>query len=385
MKNICWLACLTLFTLLAAGAPPARAVLPDERGPTDAVAVENAPEFVELFRVRFENKPGGIITISSDAGATWESYGRVLMPAGYLNKEGYTASGWAPRGRVAATAVNAVHLKVRQNGERGVLLSLLPADYYEEPEDYNSYYSRNTSIITDIPAGTGFFGGGESPFVGSPVLLERGGADPVPLPEMYYPEEGDAITVVVERPVKYPVEIEFENRFGGFITVTYHGGEKKIIAQVLRPAYGVGRFGGSLHTGVGRIRANHTGVICISTSPPGEIGGLQVIPENHAMSPEMVYARLLTQWMVVGPPGVRDPSLEGVAPLFRYFIRPVYYAGAAGERTLDEMLASFIVQVRLNGGDWERMPEFTGRQDEALKDMTHLRILFPMETPGWLE
>jgi len=90
---------------------------------------------------------------------------------------------------------------------------------------------------------------------------------------------------------KYPSEIEFENRFGGFVTLKYPNGESKVVAQVLKPVEGVGRFGGSLYGNTGRIRANHTGVICIITSPHGQVGGFQILPDNHGMSPEMFNAR----------------------------------------------------------------------------------------------
>jgi hypothetical protein len=358
----------------------ALAVLPDKRGPTDIVTEENSPETVELHRVRFVNSVNGPIEVSRDGGKTWTRIGNVMLTAGTVNPNGYTASGWAPVGRVAATAVNAVHIKVAQNNAVGVTLSLMPKEFFTPPPpDYASYFARSASIITDIPAGTGFFGGAESPFVGNKVLLERNGGAPAPIAEDYVPADGDAIIVVVERPVKYPVEIEFENRFGGFVTVRYPGGESKLIGEVLKPVAGVGRFEGSVYADVGRLRANHTGVVCVSTSPVGEIGGFQILPDNHGMSQEMFRARLLTQWMVVGPPSVTDPSLEGVAPLFRYFMRPVYYKIGTTGRSLDEMLGAFIVQVRINGGDWERMPTVTGRVDDALKDVTAIRILFPLE------
>jgi len=84
--------------------------------------------------------------------------------------------------------------------------------------------------------------------------------------------------------------------------------------------------------------------------------------------------------MVIGPTSVFDPSLEGVAPFFRYFIRPVYILNPGpGGRTIDEMLQQFIVQVRINNGDWERMPVVSGKVDDALRDVTHIRILFPIE------
>ena len=93
----------------------------------------------------------------------------------------------------------------------------------------------------------------------------------------------------------------------------------------------------------------------------------------------MVTARTLTQWMVIGPASVDDPSTEGVAPLFRYFIRPVYYAMGAQGRTIEQMLDMFIVQVKIKDGGWQRVPEVTGREDAGLADLTAVRILFPLD------
>ncbi|MFA6450828.1 MAG: hypothetical protein WCX65_15245 [bacterium] len=369
--------------MLIALSAGAYAVLPDKRGPTEVDAAENNPEMIELFRVRFENKLGGKVETTLDAGAAgWRQLGKVLLPAGNVAGKGYTASSWAPEGCIAATAVNAIHVKVRLEEGRGVTLSFLPKELYEEPKNYNSYYARSASIVTDIPSGTLFFGGRESPLIGNKILVSRGGGEAAPMAKDYKPAEGDTLTVVVERPKRYPAEIEFENRFGGFVTLRYPDGESKVIAQVLKPVAGVGRFGGSMYADVGRIRANHTGVICISTSPLGVIGGFQILPDNHGMSEEMFNARLLTQWMVIGPTSVFDPSLEGVAPFFRYFIRPVYIEEGPAGRTIGEMMQQFIVQVRIKNGDWERMPTAAGRVDDALKDVTHVRILFPLE---WLK
>lgn len=379
-KTIATIAALFALLICATG----MASQPDRRGPTETVAEENSPEMVEILRVRIENKQDAPMTASDDGGATWRQIGRTLMPAGALNKQGYTASGWAQNGRVAATAVNAVHVRVRQTEDgHGVLFSILPKEMYEKPADYKSYFSKNSSIITSMPAGTGFFGGDESPFIGSPVYVEKaGGLEP--LPADYYINEGDSFVIVIQRPVKYPTEIVFENRFGGFITAVYKGGETKIIGQVLKPVAGTGRFDGSMYTDVGRIRANHTGVVCISTTPRGPKGGFQIIPENHAMSPEMKNARLLTQWMVVGAPSVTDPSLEGVAPLFQYFLRPTYHPPVPG-RSIEDALDSFLVEARMSDGPWRRLPVLEGRLDDSLVNMTHLRILFPLETPDWLK
>lgn len=367
---------LSIAFVLFAGAP-AFSVLLDRRGPTPEVDEENEPEFVDMFTVTFENSRDGRIFVEQDGKVT--DIGHVLVPAVAVNLEGYTASGWAPPGAVAATAVNAVHIKVRQGDTKGVIISVLPRELFANPEDYNSMYQSSASVIADIPGGTGFFGGEWAPFVGSPVEVDAGNGF-APLAGDYTPASGHRIRIHVQKPARMPSALIFENRFGGYIIADYPDGTEKIIGMVLKPAFGVGRFGGSEFADVGRIRANHTGVICISTSPVGEIGGIQIIPENHGMSPEMSYARHLTQWMVVGPPRVDDPSTEGVAPLFHYFIRPVYYQMGTSGRTIEQMLDMFIVQAQLLGSDeWVRMPVRTGRDDIAFQDMRAIRILFPIE------
>ncbi len=103
------------------------------------------------------------------------------------------------------------------------MFSILPKDFFSPPADYKSFYSRNSSIITSIPAGEGIFGGAESPFIGSRVLAARAGSAHSPIAEDYAPSEGDSLLIIVEQPEKYPSEIVFENRFGGFILIKYPG------------------------------------------------------------------------------------------------------------------------------------------------------------------
>jgi hypothetical protein len=202
----------------------------------------------------------------------------------------------------------------------------------------------------------------------------------------YVPVEGDAfvITICRERDIDY---IEFDNRFGGLINLKRLSEEPEVIGQVLQPVAGVGRFGGSAYAGVGRIRANHPGVICVSTSAIGEIGGFQIIPSGHAMSPEMTFARTLTQWMVVGPVDARERSWEGVAPLFYGYIYPSYFPLVSdapelrGISALNRLLGRFSVRAKMRGEKyWVALPEVTGRDDTAMVDLAAIRIYFPMPT-----
>jgi hypothetical protein len=359
-----------------------------DAGQTNMGASLQPLETVEVCRVRIVNQVGGEIAVSQDAGKTWERIGSVTQPAQNVDRKAYTAAKWAKIGAVAATAVNAIHIKTDQNAEedRGVVFSLLPKEFGQQV-GAPSYVSLPSSIVTDLAAGTAIFGGRFSPFVGSPVMIEREDALS-PIPAGHVPAVGDRLVIIAQQPKSYPCSMVFENRFGGLITLVNCDGTTSLIGQVLKPVVGVGRFSGALYAGIGRIRANHSGVIDVSVSPLGTIGGFQIIPSGHAMSPEMVKARTSTQWMVVGPVCVTDQSFEGLAPLFFGYLRPVYdSADLYADDWETRMLSRFLVEVKSDDGDWGPVPVFEldpnmnkplpDWANSALENVTAFRILFP--------
>jgi hypothetical protein len=349
-------------------------------------------DYRELARIRIVNDAGGEVAASYDGGQTWTPVGRVLRYTTRANPRGYTASKWVAAGRVAATAVNAIHVSVgyNQEDERGVIFSLLPREFLTPMEGYNSFLSPNSSIYTDISAGEGIFGGGIAPLVGNPVYLEVDESRLRPLPGGYHPGRGDILVIAVLRPDLYPVAAQFENREGGAITLRYPDGSRRLLGWVIRPVRGIGRFAGSLYSDIGRIRAGHAGVVDISTSPPGFLGAFQVIPVGHALSPEMHYAWSKTQWMIVGPAEAESPLWEGLMPLFYQHIRPDYLATDLYSRAWRaRLLARFLVEVD-EGDGWEPMPCFRlppdpttplpAWADSALDGVCRLRILFPVDS-----
>ncbi|MFQ6131280.1 MAG: hypothetical protein ACE5R4_04535 [Armatimonadota bacterium] len=382
---------------LAAGAAQSPALAQRRPpAPSPEIALEAQVAKVEMHRLRLENRAGGTVAVSTDAGDTWRSVGSVISPAIKVNQKGYTASKWAPHGAVAATAVNGIHLKVRQSPEgRGVIFSIVPS----EGGDLPAGASRpEAAAVTDLAGGTAIFGIW-APYVGNRVYLERGG-EPVPLPPDYSPAVGDVLVIVVARPAVVPYDIVFENRFGGLIYIRYlldQLGPQVPVGQVLRPVLGIGRFEGSRYADVGRVRANHCGVIDISTSPYGQVGGFQIVPRDHAQSPETQYVRTGTQWMVVGPLNALDPSWEGIPPLFSSFIAPAFrpndldFPGRATDR-----LAWMRVEVKQGGRAWQRMPALSVDPwaalppwaTTALSSVTAIRLRFPIHladlvaTPG---
>ena len=346
----------------------------------------------EDCRIRVVNAYRGEISVSTSNGKTWFKVGQVLQPSAETNPQGYTASKWSRIGCVAATAVNAIHIKTGINvtGDYGVVFSLLPKDLLQAPRNYTSYLSPDASIYTNIMAGQSIFGGGYSPFVGNPIYLEQKDKSLIPIPINYKPAVADVILIKVLRPDPMPEEMIFENKFGGKITLKYYNKEPEIIGEVLRPVAGAGRFLGSQYTYPGRIRANHSGVLDIATAPKGLFGGFQIIPADHGMSSEMITARIKSQWMVVGPAKVGDSSFENRAPLYSYFFRPSYNkSDFKGDDWMQKTLRRYLVQIKYRDqedGEWDFIKPVSYRLDKelpesafkALDNIAEIRILFPI-------
>lgn len=350
---------------------------------------ENNPKFDEAYRIKIWNQTGGTIEVSSDQGKNWQSVGQVILPTEKTNADSYAAAAWVPDGKVAATAVNAIHIKVTTEADgRGVVFSLLPQELLIKPKDYKSYFNPTSSICTDIPAGSSIFGGGFAPYVGNTVLLSRGNYRIVPF-SGYCPAVGDKIYILVEKPVDYPKEIVFENSAGGKVLLTYFNGVENLVGMVAKPLAGVGRFEGTKYASVGRIRANHAGVIDVSTSRLGKIGGFQIVPAQHGAN--LKYPMASPQWLVIGPLSINDDAFEGRAPFFKYFIQPAYAeSDLTAEAWEQKLLERFLVEVKLKGSDtWQPMPAYEfdeyflkggvpASAANALKDIVQIRILFPI-------
>ena len=328
------------------------------------VSVSNAEEkFIEIKIPCAENSEVKAIL----PGGEEIPLGRVLMTPSKTNWPAYTASKWSENSSVCATAVNAIHILLNVEKNKGRIISLVPSVTIALAAGRGSFFS------IECDAGTGIFGG-FAPLTGSKVFIERGGVE-FPLNDV--PESSDILiikTKLPESPKFFMADIE--NRPGGRVIV--HGNEGvKIIARVIHPVGGVGRFDGTKFQSVGRIRASHSGVIDVSTSKRGEIGGIQIMPLKHALtSKEMINAWKLTQWMIISPlPGAKD--LEGQRPLFKDSFIP----GTQLNDKLPDLFSQYgrksLILCRRNGGQWERLPEFSGRVDDALKNITHLRLYFP--------
>ncbi len=324
----------------------------------------HAEKFIEL---RIVSVIGGSIRAVMPDGERI-TLGHVLIPPEKLNTNAYTASKWAKPSTVSASAVNAVHILVDVSGDRGEIFSLIPS-VTAAPAS-----RPKTAFLVDIPAGSGIFGG-FAPLTGSKASIIRRGVE---YPLSGIPKYGDVLVI------RTPIEdahgvhmVDFENRPGGRV-IAHTGDGMKVIARVVRRMTGSGRFGGTIYQSAGRIRASHSGVIDISTSKEGEIGGFQIIPLRHALtSHELHYVWKFTQYMIVAPlPG--EPDLVGRPPLFSGELMPGPNSDEKKSDIWEQYIQIPLVFCRRNGGEWEKLPEVSGRVNDAFDDVTHIRIYFPV-------
>ncbi len=323
-----------------------------------------SPAKATNLELRIPCKVGAEVVAIMPAGEV-VGLGKVLMAPVKTNWPAYTASKWCEPSTVCASAVNAIHILMNVENNRGRIISLVPSVTVAPAAEGGSFFSL------DMPAGTGIFGG-FAPFVGSRVSVLHEGVE---LPLIDVPEEDDVLIIRSDLTQKFYM-LEIENRPAG--RVIAHGTNgPELIARVIHKVSGVGRFEGTIFQDNGRIRASHAGVIDVATSKRDTIGGIQIMPLKHALtSPEMINAWALTQWLIISPlPGY--PDLEGHEPLYKHSFIP----GPQLQDKLPDLWTQYgrkpLVLCRRDGGAWERLPEVSGRVDDALKDVTHLRLYFP--------
>jgi hypothetical protein len=328
-----------------------------------------------VLRVPFES--GAVATAVLPDGSVAE-LGRVRALPVKTNWPAYTASKWGTPGTVCATAVNALHLLVGVEKGRGRIVSVVPTVTVAPAAPKGAFFS------IEAPAGTGLFGG-FAPLTGSKVFIEGRDGKKRPLAlslkqdKTLAIEKGETLVIESDLPARPEVwMVEIENRPGGRVWAWTRRGVE-VAARVVRPVGGVGRFGGTEFQSVGRIRASHTGVIDIATSPLGQIGGIQIMPLGHALtSAEMAGAWRATQWMIVAPAPGGGPPLEGAPPLFKGTLVP---GTRIGVEKLSGLWSTYgrrpLVLGRFDGGPWRRLPAVSGKVDDGLRSLTHLRLYYP--------
>ena len=321
-----------------------------------------------IYEINVPFSVGESISVTDFNGIRQE-IGKVLELPTKTRWPSYTASAWGTPGEVCASAVNAIHLLVSVEKDNGRTMSIIPK------ETIAPAAGPGASIIISSKASEGIFGAWAPP-VGSEVfIIPKGSIVKTPLVGNMLPQKGDTLIITVKQ-IQLPYMVEIENRPGGRITEWDNEG-CRVIGRVLKPLAGTGRFEGTLFQKTGALRANHCGVIDFSTSKKGVVGGFQIIPWDHALrSKEMQGSWDMTQWLIAGPVDGHS-MMGGKFPLFKGALVP----GPSDGEKLWDVWSTYgrksLALVRINGGEWQRMPDISGRNDYALKDVTHLKIYFP--------
>ena len=322
----------------------------------------------EVWRIRLLNTEDGPIEVSCDGGATWLLIGRVSTPA-TASLTGYLASGYAPIGAVAATAVHGIRIRLGGTSEAYPnLINILPREFAATPHFFGGQVSGASGVYTNIPTGVGLFRE-LAPYVGSPTyLVGADGHTLTPLSPSYVPRQGDTLEIISREAADPLVSAEFVNHGGGAVTATYASGKTQLVTHVVQPVAGVGRFDGTSYTGVGAVNTNHTCVITVSTAPISRStllegtgaerrGGFQIEPYYHNTQTQEVGA---PQAMVIGTPHSQLPELEGRPPLFFGCI------GLASSASVNDAHAwSVEIRTRSGGARWQPMPALIGNQPKA--------------------
>jgi len=287
----------------------------------------NAEQAEVPFTLTFDNRPGGEIRLGS--GTEELILGHVVQPALEPDFFPFAAARYGQDSTVVATAVNSLHLRITE----GKMLSIVPRE---------SSKPRLGEMVTDVTPGTSLFSY-LAPRVGDPVYLSSADGKREPLRANYFAALGDR-WVIRSHWRAANGRIVFENYPGGHVLLEQEGACREV-AMVVHPVRGVGRFEGTQYAPPSTVRANHPGVICISTSPLGAVGGFQIVPKDYLEQSGQQKFLGAPQWMTVDA----EQGLAGKPPLFSGMILPcdrVWWQSSESE-------------------ELSPLPELSGRQDDA--------------------
>jgi hypothetical protein len=281
--------------------------------------------------------------------------GRVRAVPAKSHYPGFTASKYGLGGQIIAAAANAHHIQIQVDDGAGRTMSVLPSATFADAS------GSETSFVIEGEGGTGLWGK-YSPFVSSPVYIVNQAGIPVLFNSISLFQYATAVEIRVYAPDDRVEYIEIENAQGG--QALYHdaSGDHRF-AVVEAPVGGTGRFTGTLYQGVGMVRANHPGVICISTSRRGQIGGFQIVPLSHTYSKELQKTRRMSQYIILRGPEFDD--ITGHPPFFRGYVRP-------GDSE-DPGYRINTLKCKI-GGKWVDVPEVAGLTEGTLSNIEAFRI-----------
>ncbi|MDO4987408.1 MAG: hypothetical protein Q4E17_00035 [Synergistes sp.] len=322
----------------------------------------------KIFELRIPFTLKAAVTAVRPDGSVTE-IGKVVKLPIATRYPSYTASAWATPGCVCASAVNAVHILVQTEKGLGRTMSIVPQKTIAPAA------GAGAAVVVSTEVGAGIFGGWAPP-VGSPVSVEKPDGTRLRLSPENFPQKNDTLIVEVKEESSMPYMADIENRPGGRVTV-WHSRGCTTLGRVIVPVTGTGRFAGSVFQRVGRLRANHCGVVEVCTSPNSTLGAFQIIPWEHARnSKEMAYVWTSGQWLIIAPID-KDSQLKATEPLFKGALVP----GTADCEKLWDIWSTYgrksLVLARYANGPWQRMKPRSGKSSDNLRELTEIRIYFP--------
>lgn len=322
--------------------------------PQRAHAAERDPSLL-MFTIRLPMMPGDFAQVVFPDG-TAHNAGRVRTVPSGSKHPAFTASKYGLGGQVIATAVNALHLQVSVEDGFGRTISVIPA------ETFAAAPGHGTSFIIEGGGGTSLWGQ-YAPYVGSPVYIINSAGMPVLFNSIGLLKHASAVEIRVYKPEDEIEYLEIENRAGG--RAWYHDadGRDHPFALVEHGVSGTGRFEGTLYQGPGMVRANHPGVICVSTTRKMDIGGFQIVPLSHTYAKEMQKSRRMGQYIVLR--GVDFEEITGKIPFFRGEVRP-------GDSEMPQRRVGRVLGKI--DGEWGPLPEVSGLTENTLTELDALRI-----------
>jgi hypothetical protein len=307
-----------------------------------------------MFKINVPMTIGEQASVIFPDGSSKEM-GRVLAVPVKSRHPGFTASKYGIGGQIIATAANAHHIQISVEDGTGRTMSLIPSQTFANAPGYG------TSFVVEGVGGSGLWGE-YSPFVGSPAYIINKVGIPVLFNNLQLFQYATALEIRVYKPDRAIEYFEIENKRGG--RAWYHDAEgDHQFAIVESGVGGTGRFEGSLFQGRGFVRANHPGVICVSTCQKREIGGFQIVPLSHTFSSEMQKTRRMTQYIVLR--GVDFEEIAGQAPFFKGWLRP-------GDTDAFDSKTGWV--TCMINGQWQELPNISGLTEHTLENVEAFRI-----------
>lgn len=281
--------------------------------------------------------------------------GRVHAVPEHSKYPGFTASKYGIGGQIIATAVNTHHIQISVDDGAGRTMSIVPF------RTYVAASGNGSSFVIGGEGGMGIWGE-YAPYVGSPVYIINKAGMPVLFNNNYLFQYAVAMEVRVYAPTGDIEYLEVENVPLGRAWYRDAQGDHQF-AVVESGVSGTGRFEGSLYQGRGLVRANHPGVLCVSTSERGKIGGFQIVPLMHTFSKELQKTRNMSQYIVLR--GIEFEDLTGQFPFFRGTVRP------GDESVSGGMTGRVMCKI---DGEWLQMPDVEGLTEHTLGHVEAFRI-----------